>query len=125
MRQETLRPRISFYRFFSDKDKLLPLSSSDSIIESNRLYVTSRLKDSYIELFKKEGAATEDEFTGICENFDTTAGISPDPRAVAVTILEYMVAHGIAKKVDLKDMGKMLFVYQLKQPNILLKGGRR
>lgn len=98
--------------YFSDIDKLLPLLSSDTISDSNKLYLSSSLKDSYMEIIKKAGAATEDEFTDKCETLDTGSDISPNPRAVAVTILNVMVSKGTVEKVDLKKGGETLFVYK-------------
>lgn len=96
--------------FFSDADQLLLILNGDTTDVSDKLYVSSSLKESYIALFEEAGAATEDEYANLCEALDTSSAISLDPGAVAVTLLDYMVSKGITKKIELKDSGDTLFV---------------
>lgn len=89
--------------YLSDIGKLLHISGTEVI------YFSNSLKDMYIALFKKKGGATENEFANICTALDTGSTISPDPHAVAVTILDYLVSTGVAEKVELKEKDEILF----------------
>lgn len=93
--------------YISSEGKILPISGTDDV------YLSNSLKDTYIELFKKQGAATESEFADTCKAFDTGSTIIPDPQAIAATILSYMHSKGVIDRVPLQEIGETLFVSKM------------
>ena len=92
--------------YFSNTDKLFPISGTDTI------YFSNSLRDTYIARFKEAGAATEGQFSNMCKALDPGSIICLDPQAVATAILKYLVSKGTTEKVDLKELGETLFVFK-------------
>lgn len=61
-------------------------------------------------LFELEGAATESEFSAICEAVPICSEFSVRPETLARAILSHAVSQGAAHKVELPDLDGELFV---------------
>lgn len=73
-------------------------------------YLSQRITKECEHLFELEGAATESEFSAICEASSICSEISVKPEILAKTILNHAVSQGTAHKVDLSDLDRELFV---------------
>lgn len=95
-----------FLEFLQKKNLLLPFSLSDG----ETYYLSKPFVTDCKNLFLKEGAATEEEFTQVCADADIAHELRQENRRLAAYILKHMLSCGEIQKVELSDLGDSLYV---------------
>ena len=107
---ENTTPRLNHMR----SQDVLVLLQENGI---RKRYLSQKAALDCEHVFELEGAATETEFSAICETMSICSKISVKPEILAKTILNYAVAKKVAHKVELPELGEELFVSDKSKSN--------
>ena len=102
-------------RYMEYKGTLL----SCGTIKGENCYITGQAIQSYSDLFHKEGAVTETEFSGICKNHEEISELKGKSKQIARGILKHLAEVGEADRTELEDLDGALYVTKKSGPTNL------
>ena len=80
-------------------------------LNNGELCLLSRsIMSKFEDLFLKEGAATKDEFTQICEHSGLLYQLPQNGQGFVLFFLKYMISHDKIQKVELSELDEYLYV---------------
>ncbi len=102
-------------RYMERKGTLL----SCGTIKGENCYITGKAIQSYSDLFHREGAVTEEDFSGICKAHEEISELRGKSRQIARGVLKHLVEVGEADRTELEDLDGALYVTRQSGPSNL------